>query len=124
MIGASLNNQQYSFEADVVTSDVKLTFASDVATLERGNKRAVASIVSNGDGTVDLVFNHGFTTFLGASFTFVGAAADLTFQVISVSLSTKTIVIAALTAGADPAPVPDGDLYINFRFGMSAVNMG
>lgn len=124
MIAATLNNQQYSFEADVVAVDAKISYVAGVPSVARGN-RAVASVSDDGAGLFTLTFNHGFTTFLGMNM-IVGSATseDLTAQVKAMDLNAKTIQIELQTAGSAADPSADCDIYLNFRFGATSVNMG
>lgn len=125
MIGASLNNQQYSFEADSCMVDIKMTEAVASTPVVARGSRAVSGITNAVTGEYIITLRHGFTTFLGATFTLLDTSdEDFIFKIEEVDLSAKTISFTALIAGTPTDIDTDAELYINLRLGMSSVNMG
>lgn len=126
MIARSLNMQNYSYEADVVSIDIKMTEAvADTPVVARGS-RAVASISNAVAGIYIVTLNDTFANFLGANFCLLDSEAseDWTFYIKAIDLTAKTITFQAMIAGTATDIDTDATLYINLRMGATSLNMG
>ncbi len=114
----------YSLVKKLVSIFMKVAIgASGAPTLSASDSKGVASIVRNSAGNYTVTFSELYYAFVMASFLQLKSSAeDVTFQVLAVSMSAKTVQFLCKDgAGAAVDPSSGSTLYAEFKFKESSV---